>query len=119
MVFKQLTNIASEQILGATVVRPLLGVDGRGHADGTVLADPQDTHGIAVGIGVNPWFGLHDPERMAHAVVDEAMRNVVAVGGDPDRTVLLDNFSWGDPRRPATLGELVAAVQGCCAASLA
>ena len=44
---------------------------------------------------------------MAHAVVDEAIRNVVAVGADPDRVALLDNFSWGDPRRPSTLGELV------------
>ena len=24
---------------------------------------PRDTHGIAIGIGVNPWYGLHDPER--------------------------------------------------------
>ena len=32
---------------------------------------------------------------------------------------LLDNFSWGDPRRPSTLGELIAAVQGCCAAASA
>ena len=53
-----------------------------------------------------------DPERMAHAVVDEAIRNVVAVGADPDKVALLDNFSWGDPRRQSTLGELVAAVAG-------
>ena len=85
------------EILGATVVRPLLGVDGRGHADGVVLARPQDTHGIAIGIGVNPWFGLHDPERMAHAVVDEAMRNVVAVGADPDRTVPPGQLLVGRP----------------------
>jgi phosphoribosylformylglycinamidine (FGAM) synthase-like enzyme len=32
---------------------------------------------------------------------------------------LLDNFSWGDPRRATTLGDLVAAVDGCCAASMA
>jgi phosphoribosylformylglycinamidine synthase subunit PurSL len=32
---------------------------------------------------------------------------------------LLDNFSWGDPRRPSTLGALVAAVEGCCSAALA
>ncbi len=82
-----------------------------------VLADPLARHGIAIGIGVNPWYGLHDPEAMAYAVVDEAIRNVVAVGADPDRVALLDNFSWGDPRRPSTLGELVAAVEGCCAAA--
>ncbi|MBI4936497.1 MAG: phosphoribosylformylglycinamidine synthase subunit PurL [Actinobacteria bacterium] len=119
-------NIASKErvvrrydheIRGATVVRPLVGAEHDGHADGVVVAEPSDTHGFAVGIGVNPWFGLHDPERMAHAVVDEAVRNVVAVGADPDRAVLLDNFSWGDPRRPSTLGELAMAVQGCCHAA--
>ena len=56
---------------------------------------------------------------MAHAVVDEAIRNVVAVGGDPDRVALLDNFSWGDPRRASTLGGLAAAVRGCCDARIA
>jgi phosphoribosylformylglycinamidine synthase len=83
-----------------------------------VLADPADSHGLAIGIGVNPWYGELDPERMAHAVVDEAIRNVVAVGADPANVALLDNFSWGDPRRNSTLGELVAAVRGCCDASV-
>jgi phosphoribosylformylglycinamidine synthase II len=105
------------EILGSTVVRPLVGAAADGPADGVVLAEPGATEGIAVGIGVNPWYGLHDPEAMAFAVVDEAIRNVVAVGADPDRVALLDNFSWGDPRRASTLGELVAAVDGCCAAA--
>jgi phosphoribosylformylglycinamidine synthase len=107
------------EILGATVVRPLTGRMSDAPADGVVLADPTDTAGVAIGVGVNPWYGIHDPEAMAYAVVDEAIRNVVAVGADPDRTALLDNFSWGDPRRESTLGELVAAVDGCCAASMA
>jgi phosphoribosylformylglycinamidine synthase subunit PurSL len=107
------------EIGGATVVRPLVGVASDAPADGTVLAGPDAADGIAIGIGVNPWYGIHDPEAMAHAVVDEAIRNVVAVGADPDRVALLDNFSWGDPRRETTLGELVAAVDGCCAAATA
>jgi phosphoribosylformylglycinamidine synthase len=107
------------EIGGGTVVRPLVGVRQDGPADGVVIADPRDTHGFAVGIGVNPWYGLHDPEAMAHAAVDEAIRNVVAVGADPDRVALLDNFSWGDPRRTRTLGELVAAVDGCHDAAVA
>ncbi|MEY4175354.1 MAG: phosphoribosylformylglycinamidine synthase subunit PurS/phosphoribosylformylglycinamidine synthase [Actinomycetota bacterium] len=119
-------NIASKErvvrrydheIRGATLVRPLVGEFNDGHADGVVLAEPSEHHGFAVGIGVNPWFGMHDPERMAHAAIDEAIRNVVAVGADPQQVCLLDNFSWGDPRRPSTLGELVAAVQGCCEAA--
>jgi len=107
------------EIGGATVVRPLVGVGQDAPADGVVLADPRDPHGLAIGIGVNPWYGRHDPEAMAHAVVDEAIRNVVAVGADPDQVALLDNFSWGDPSRPSTLGGLVAAVQGCHDAALA
>jgi phosphoribosylformylglycinamidine synthase len=105
------------EILGSTVIRPLIGAAGDGPADGVVLAEPLAEHGIAIGIGVNPWYGIHDPEAMAYAVVDEAIRNVVAVGADPDMVALLDNFSWGDPRRPSTLGELAAAVEGCCAAA--
>jgi phosphoribosylformylglycinamidine synthase len=84
-----------------------------------VVAEPTDDFGIAIGIGVNPWFGILDAERMALAAVDEALRNVVAVGADPDNTALLDNFSWGNPLRATTLGELVAAVDGCCQGALA
>jgi phosphoribosylformylglycinamidine synthase len=105
------------EILGSTVVRPLVGATGDGPADGVVLAEPTARAGIAVGIGVNPWYGLHDPEAMAYAVVDEAIRNIVAVGADPTKVALLDNFSWGDPRRPSTLGDLVDAVEACCAAA--
>ena len=34
---------------------------------------------------------------MAQYAVDEAIRNVVATGGDIDQTCLLDNFCWPDP----------------------
>jgi phosphoribosylformylglycinamidine synthase subunit PurSL len=105
------------EIGGATLVRPLAGRGDQGHADGVVLAHPEEDHGVAIGIGVNPWYGFHDPAAMATVAVDEAIRNVVAVGADPDRVALLDNFSWGDPRDPSTLGALVAAVAGCCAAA--
>ena len=107
------------EIRGTTLVRPITGVERDAPADGVVLAEPRDGHGIAIGIGVNPWHGLADPERMGWGVVDEAIRNVVAVGADPDRISLLDNFSFGDPRRRSTMGDLVASVDGCVAASRA
>ena len=105
------------EILGATVIRPLMGAALDGPADGVVLVDPADADGIAIGIGVNPWYGVHDPERMAWAVIDEAIRNVVVAGGNPSAVALMDNFSWGNPTRPSTLGELVVAVQACCDAA--
>ncbi|MGA0850061.1 MAG: AIR synthase-related protein, partial [Chthoniobacterales bacterium] len=101
----------------ATVLRPMAGARQSGPSDGTVIAPPQRASGFALGIGVNARYGLFDPERMAHAVVDEAMRNVTAAGADPAQAALLDNFSWGDPRRPETLGDLVATVRGCCDAA--
>ncbi len=107
------------EILGATVVRPLTGAANDGPADGVVLCAPQRDQGIVIGLGVNPWFGISDPEEMAHAVVDEAIRNVVVAGGDPSAVALMDNFSWGNPTRATTYGELVAAVQGCCDAAWA
>lgn len=107
------------EIGGATRLRPLIGIDRDAPSDAVAIVEPGADHGIAIGIGVNPWYGLVDPEAMAAVVVDEAIRSVVAVGGDPSRVALLDNFSWGDPTRPATLGALAAAVDGCCAAALA
>ena len=55
---------------------------------------------------------------MAWACVDEAFRNAVAVGADPDRIALLDNFCWGNPNLPDRLGSLVRCAQGCYDAAL-
>jgi len=106
------------EILGSTVVRPMSGAEQVGPSDGVVIVEPTRSSGFSLGIGVNPQYGLYDPERMAHAVVDEAIRNVVVAGADPRQIALLDNFSWGDPRRESTLGDLVATVAGCCDAAL-
>jgi phosphoribosylformylglycinamidine synthase len=43
----------------------------------------------------------------------------VAVGADPNRLALLDNFCWGDPNQPETLGGLVAAALACRDAAIA
>jgi phosphoribosylformylglycinamidine synthase len=121
-------NIASKEsiirrydheIRGATLRRPLVGVAHDAPGDGIVLVEPREDCGLAVGIGMSPFTGEVDAERMAWLAVDEAIRNVVAVGADPRRVALLDNFSWGDPRRASTLGQLAAAVDGCVAAASA
>jgi phosphoribosylformylglycinamidine synthase len=107
------------EVLGLTVLRPYAGAADDGPSDAAVLrpAGLASSPGVALGVGVNARYGALDAERMARAVVDEAIRNVVAVGADPDRVALLDNFSWGDPADPETLGALVAAVAGCVAAA--
>lgn len=122
-------NIASKERIirtydhevgGATVIKPLVGVDGDGPGDAAVLQPLRTTAtGLALGCGINPRYGRIDPYWMALACIDEALRNVVAVGGDPLRTVILDNFCWGDPREPDRMAGLVRAAAGCYDAAVA
>jgi phosphoribosylformylglycinamidine synthase len=50
---------------------------------------------------------------MAAAAIDEAVRNLVAVGASLDRCALLDNFCWGDCGKPEQLGGMVRAARAC------
>lgn len=107
------------EVQGGSVVKPLVGTRGHGPSDGAVQAPLLgETVGFALGAGMNPHYGDYDPYVMARAAVDEALRNVVAVGGDPDHCALLDNFSWGNCARPGALGGLVRAAYGCRDAAL-
>lgn len=109
------------EVQAGTVVKPLTGRWDDGPSDAAVLK-PLETagwRGLALACGINPQYGKLDPYSMAVSAVDEAIRNAVAVGADPDRIALLDNFCWGNPNRPERLGELVRAAQGCYAAAVA
>ena len=109
------------EVLGGTRVRPYVGAADDGPSDAAVLQPPgaAGPTAYALACGLAHTYGDLDPWAMAHAAVDEAIRNVVASGADPDRIALLDNFSWGDPRRPSTLGALVEAVRACVESSIA
>jgi len=69
--------------------------------------------GIILSNGINPLYGKIDPYHMAMNGIDEALRNLTAVGGDIERAAILDNFCWGNPTDPVQLGMLVRAVKGC------
>jgi phosphoribosylformylglycinamidine synthase len=56
---------------------------------------------------------IEDPYEMALASIDEAIRNVVAVGADPDRIAILDNFCWPSVDDELTMGTLVRACEAC------
>jgi len=108
------------EVQGGSVIKPLAGVHDDGPADASVITPVLgSTAGIALGCGINPWFGDIDPYWMAAAVIDEALRNVVAVGADPQRTAILDNFCWGNVNEPEVLGSLVRAAEACRDVALA
>jgi phosphoribosylformylglycinamidine synthase len=113
-------RIYDHEVQGGTVVKPLTGVEMDAPSDATVLKPigTKGTKGIVLSNGINPEYGKRDAYKMAWSVMDEAIRNAVAVGTDPKRIAVLDNFCWGDPLRPETLGTLVEACRGCHDAAL-
>lgn len=113
-------RIYDHEVQGGTVVKPLTGIEMDAPSDAAVIK-PIGTKGrkcIVLSNGINPEYGKRDAYKMAWSVMDEAIRNAVAVGADPDRIAVLDNFCWGDPLRPETLGTLVEACRGCHDAAL-
>ncbi|MSR56231.1 MAG: phosphoribosylformylglycinamidine synthase subunit PurL [Planctomycetaceae bacterium] len=102
------------EVQGGSVVKPLVGLANDGPSDAAVVRpDLKSQRGLVVSNGMNPRYGDLDPYWMAASAIDEAVRNGVAVGADPDRIAILDNFCWGNTDRPETLGSLVRAALGC------
>ena len=103
------------EVQGGSVVKPLVGVrvrwaERRGGACGRCFSSRR---GVVISCGMNPRYGDFDPYHMAASAIDEAVRNCVAVGADPARIAILDNFCWGDCEKPETLGSLVRAALAC------
>ncbi|MBE2193505.1 MAG: phosphoribosylformylglycinamidine synthase subunit PurL [Anaerolinea sp.] len=118
------------EVQGGTAIKPLTGVDQAAPANGAVIV-PLDSltlrgaegvspnpRGAALSVGLAPLIGERDPYLMAFAAVDEAFRNLVAMGADPDTVSLLDNFCWGNANLPDRLGSLTRCAQGCYQAAL-
>jgi len=108
------------EVQGGSVVKPLVGVRDDGPSDAAVLRPVLDSSkGIVIACGMNPRYGDLDTYHMAASAIDEAVRNCVAVGADPSRIAILDNFCWGNTDRPETLGSLVRAARACHDVSIA
>ncbi len=100
------------EVRAATVIKPMVGgLNRTGPGDASVLMPvPGRWRGLACAVGCNPWFTAADPYRGGMASVNEAIRNVVAVGAYPD--ALTDCLNFGNPEIPRRLGEFREAVRG-------
>jgi phosphoribosylformylglycinamidine synthase len=102
------------EVQGGSVVKPLVGVNQDVHQDATVVRPLLHSFtGLALSSGIHPWYGDIDPYGMAEAGIDTAIRNVVAVGADPARVAILDNFCWCSSLEPERLGQLKRAARAC------
>ncbi len=102
------------EVQGGSVLKPLVGEDNSGPGDAAVITPILGhTRAIAVANGIVPSYSDIDPYWMAAAAIDEALRNLVAVGAPLDRAAILDNFCWGNCNKPDRLGALVRAARAC------
>lgn len=109
------------EVQGATRIGPFAGAMQSGPSDAAVIK-PLETKGrraIAISNGFNARYGEADSYNAAASAVDEAVRNAVASGADPDRIAIVDNFCWGDPQKPENVWTLLRAAKACHDASVA
>ncbi len=101
------------EVQGVSVTKPLHG-KGRVNALASVSRPHTDTRkGIVLSQGLCPRYSDIDTYHMAASAIDQAIRNVVAIGGNPDYVALLDNFCWCSSNDPKRLYELKRAAEAC------
>jgi len=102
------------EVQGGTILKPLVGIVNDGPSDAAVVKPVLDSKkGIIVSNGINFRYGFIDPYWMAASCIDEALRQIIAVGGSLKEVAILDNFCWGNPDKPDRLGSLVRSAYGC------
>ncbi len=92
------------EVKGATLVKPFTGSSEKGFSApsdaGVIWMKPHGgdaDNAIAIACGICPKVSEYDSYLMAEYALDEAVRNAVCVGANPDEMVLVDNFCWPDP----------------------
>ncbi len=102
------------EVQGGNVLKSLVGPCNDGPSDAAVIKPlPESKKGIVISAGINPCYGDIDPYWMAASAIDEALRQLTAVGADLSRVAILDNFCWANTENPEQLGGLVRAARAC------
>ncbi|MFH1807473.1 MAG: AIR synthase-related protein [Pseudomonadota bacterium] len=115
------------EVQGLSVIKPLMGSAAGSPQDAAVLRLDHDGYaGLAVSCGICPRYGDLDPYAMSALAFDEAVRQIIAVGGqlpDIERSdgpwwSACDNFCVPDSvqhpeRNPDGARKLAALVQMC------
>lgn len=118
------------EVQGGSAVKPLVGPGQDGPSDAAVIRPKLDSErAIALSCGLAPRSsekagdtgGAVDGDSYwaTLAAIDEAVRNGVCVGADPQRIALLDNFCWPRCDDPFQMGTLVRAAEACYDGALA
>ncbi len=83
------------EVQGGSVIKPLVGRDRDVNSDAVVIRPVLESmRGIAITQALNPSYSKIDAYHMTAYTIDEAVRRLIAVGGDPNHIGGVDNFCW-------------------------
>ncbi len=105
-------RVYDHEVQGRTLLKPLHGRSvSPTHGDAAVLRPrPQSDRGLAITTAAQPWTCAENPYEGGVWVVEEAARNLFAVGARPD--AFTDCLNFGNPEDPRVMGEFAQVVQG-------
>jgi phosphoribosylformylglycinamidine synthase len=90
-----ITRQYDHEVQGASVLKPLVGEVAPVPGDAAVLRPrPDSPRGLALSLALNPAYSAIDTYHMTAVTIDEAVRRLLAVGGDLDHIGGVDNFCW-------------------------
>ncbi len=78
--------------------------------DAAIIRIHGTNKALAITSDCNPHYVLGDPYEGGKQAVAEAYRNLSAVGAMP--VAITDNLNFGNPEKPATMGQIVRAIEG-------
>ncbi|HEV2520441.1 MAG TPA: phosphoribosylformylglycinamidine synthase subunit PurL [Thermoplasmata archaeon] len=109
---ESLVRVYDHEVQGRTVVKPLHGrPQSPSHGDAAVLRPrPESSRAIAVTVASQPWACRAAPRAGAVWTVEEAARNLYAVGATPD--ALTDCLNFGNPEDPHVLDDFIETAEG-------
>jgi phosphoribosylformylglycinamidine synthase len=83
------------EVKGRTIVKPLMGATGQAPQDAAVVRfNFESWEGVAVSNGILPRFGDLDAYHMSAGAFDEAVRQIIAVGGKLPNLTPADGNFW-------------------------
>jgi phosphoribosylformylglycinamidine synthase len=93
-----IVNQYDHGVQGGNIVNPFGGKTEEGPNDALVVRPMLGKpYGVVQSHGMNPILNRLDPYQGSQWAIAEAMANYVAVGGDPDKAALINNFIWPFP----------------------
>ena len=90
-----ITRQYDHEVQGSSVIKPLVGKDQDVNSDACVIRPVLNSKSaLAFSQALIPMYSAIDAYHMTTCTIDEAVRRLIAVGGDPEHLSGVDNFCW-------------------------